>query len=198
MFGGEPISPLKSKKKNGLRADDNADDNGDGATSCFDNVYVKWVESAGARVVPIRFDDSVANIDTLFDSVNAILFTGGGVSITDTESGYMQTAGHLLNRSIDAFVAKGDRIPVWGTCMGIQTLSVLVAQDPAVLSTGYKGVDPLMMPLDLTANAQSSRMFGGFTDQVKQWVATKNVTTNLHHDGIEPDTFAQNSHLNAL
>ena len=165
------------------------------ATSCFDNIYVKWIESAGGRVVPIRYDSSVDELDKLFDNLNGVLFTGGDTVITDLESQYMQSAGHLLNRSIAAS-AKGDHVPVWGTCMGIQTLSILVANDPSVLQSGaYKGVDPLMMRLNLTTAGQSSRMYTALPKEVQQWVVSEPVTTNLHHDGVTPDTFSSNEKL---
>ena len=36
--------------------------------------YVKWVESAGGRVVPIRFYASDAELYRLFKSVNGLIF----------------------------------------------------------------------------------------------------------------------------
>jgi len=39
--------------------------------------YVKWIESAGALVVPIHWDASYEELDNLFNSVNGMLFTGG-------------------------------------------------------------------------------------------------------------------------
>eukprot|EP00750_Incisomonas_marina_P019382 INCI3309.4.p1 GENE.INCI3309.4~~INCI3309.4.p1 ORF type:complete len:201 (+),score=27.04 INCI3309.4:176-778(+) len=82
--------------------------------------------------------------------------------------------------------------------MGIQTISILVAQDPSVLTTGFVGVDPLSMPLNLTAAAKSSRMFGSIPDIVTNAIATQPLTTNLHHDGVPPQTFATNPHLAAF
>ena len=60
------------------------------STSCFDDVYVKWVESAGARVVPVRYDSTPAELDHLFDSLNGVLFTGGGVPFTDLSVPYVR------------------------------------------------------------------------------------------------------------
>lgn len=61
---------------------------------------MKWIEAAGARVVPIRFDANQSELDKMFDSVNGILFTGGDAVLDNLSSPYMQAAGHLLNRSI--------------------------------------------------------------------------------------------------
>lgn len=50
-----------------------------GAASCFATVYVKWLEMAGARVAPIGFDLEPEALEDLFNSLNGVLFTGGGL-----------------------------------------------------------------------------------------------------------------------
>eukprot|EP00656_Telonema_subtile_P031673 TRINITY_DN3464_c0_g1_i1.p1 TRINITY_DN3464_c0_g1~~TRINITY_DN3464_c0_g1_i1.p1 ORF type:complete len:325 (-),score=28.41 TRINITY_DN3464_c0_g1_i1:210-1184(-) len=163
-------------------------------TSCFHSVYVKWLESAGARVVPIRYDLPDSQVIELAESLNGILFTGGETLITQLESQYMKTAGALLNHTIQS----ADHVPLWGTCMGIQTLSVLVAGNASVLESGvFHGVDPKMLPLDLTAGAAQSRMLGVETTpaHIRTTVSQFPVTTNLHHDGVDPQTFQTNPKL---
>ena len=38
--------------------------------------YVKWIEAAGGRAVPIRFYVSDGELRRLFDSVNGLIFPG--------------------------------------------------------------------------------------------------------------------------
>jgi len=38
--------------------------------------YVKWMESAGARVAPIPYDADEPTLRSLFSSINGIIFTG--------------------------------------------------------------------------------------------------------------------------
>lgn len=166
-------------------------------TSCFHSLYVKWLEGAGARVVPIRFDEDEDSIRELVSNLNGILFTGGGTPITDIQSQYMKTAGLLLKLAITA----DDHLPLWGTCMGLQTLSILVAGDPAVLeSNAFVGVDPAMLPLYFTAKADSSRLLGKASTPtaIRQTLMSQNVTTNLHHDGVSPQTYTTNSQLSSF
>lgn len=40
--------------------------------------YVKWIEAAGGRAVPIRFYVSDGELRRLFDSVNGVIFPGEG------------------------------------------------------------------------------------------------------------------------
>ena len=40
--------------------------------------YVKWIESAGARVVPVMTDQEPEYYERLMHSINGLLFPGGG------------------------------------------------------------------------------------------------------------------------
>ena len=43
--------------------------------------YVKYIESAGARVVPIHYNSTTATIANLVNKLNGVLFTGGQQAI---------------------------------------------------------------------------------------------------------------------
>jgi gamma-glutamyl hydrolase len=45
--------------------------------------YVKFVESHGARAVPVNYYASDDDIDTLFGSLNGVLFPGGGAAVPE-------------------------------------------------------------------------------------------------------------------
>ena len=70
--------------------------------------YVKWLEMAGARVMPLSYHATDADIDNIFDKVNGALFMGGGASLPSS-------ARRLWSRAMEANVA-GDVFPIWGTC----------------------------------------------------------------------------------
>ena len=55
-------------------------------TSYIAASYVKYVESGGARVVPVMIDQSEEYYRTIFDSTNGLLIPGGDVSL-NTQSG---------------------------------------------------------------------------------------------------------------
>jgi len=61
--------------------------------------YVKYIESAGARVVPILYDSGVTNITTLLGYINGILFPGGGSDLTGT---YLTAVQTIYNYVIQA------------------------------------------------------------------------------------------------
>lgn len=83
--------------------------------SCFTWFYTKWLEQAGARTAVIRYDEPEERLQELFESVNGILFTGGGLSL-EFNTTYMQSAKYLYDQ-----VVKEGVTPLWGTCMGFQS-----------------------------------------------------------------------------
>ena len=54
---------------------------GDNYTSYIVASYVKYIESAGARVVPIFINQTDEYYEMMFNSVNGLLIPGGDVSI---------------------------------------------------------------------------------------------------------------------
>ena len=53
-------------------------------TSYIAASYVKFIESAGARVVPVLINQPEEYYRTIFNSTNGLLFPGGDVSLTDS------------------------------------------------------------------------------------------------------------------
>jgi len=159
------------------------------SVSCFDQVYSKWLESAGARVAVIPYNSDQKTLDLLFTSVNGILFTGGGLTLYANTT-YYTTALYLFNKAVDANT-KGDYFPVWGTCMGFQLLNILASGgNQTVLQRYAFDSEDLSMALSMTADIQSSRLFGPMApSDVVDILQKENVTANFHHDGVTPDDF---------
>ena len=47
--------------------------------------YVKFVEMAGARAIPIQADLTVAELDILFEKINGLLIPGGATDLVNQE-----------------------------------------------------------------------------------------------------------------
>lgn len=167
-----------------------------GATSCFHSLYVKWLEAAGARVVPLPFDLPRPELDVLLRSINGALITGGETDLSDLRSPYMETASYIYQHALGAH-ADGETWPLWGTCMGMQVLSVLGAADPSVLLHHAYDSEQLQLPLTLAPAAAASALLckdclpGDSLDTLTR----VNSTVNLHHDGVPPSAFAAGSTL---
>ena len=167
-----------------------------GATSCFHSLYVKWLEAAGARVAPLPFDLPASDFDKLLGSLNGALITGGETAIKEIGSPYMEATKKLYDHSL-ALHRAGEVWPLWGTCMGMQVLSILGARDPSVLLSNAYDSEGLILPLELTSAAASSRLLceGCLPAAALATLRTRNVTVNLHHDGVAPSSFAAGTTL---
>ena len=57
--------------------------------------YIKFVEASGARAVPILEGSTRAEVEALFPRLNAVVFPGGNVRLTEPNNPFMETLTHL-------------------------------------------------------------------------------------------------------
>ena len=156
-------------------------------TSYFASSYNKWLESGGARVAPISYDLPPEEFDSLISSVNGFLFTGGGNDFVDASgapNAFSLAAKRILD-TVTTAAAQGEWVPLWGTCQGFQLIAYLLSGlNATVPATGFDS-ENLTLPLDFTAEAASSRLWGsapaGVVDIFQDY--DLNVTYNAHHNG---------------
>jgi len=158
--------------------------------------YVKYLEGAGAQVVPVRYDAPVSNLTALFQGLNGLLFPGGGASLA-LNSPYFIASQHMFNLAMTAN-QNGDFFPVWGTCLGFQLLCVLVGNE-TVLTSGFDS-ENYPIALDFTANATQSRLFNPATcpSTVFTALGSEAITMNNHQDGVTPQAFAASTALTSF
>lgn len=171
-------------------------ENNDNTTSYIAASYVKFLEAAGARVVPVRFDVSNAELDVLMKGLNGLLFPGGGSSL-DLTSPFFQKSAYLFNAAIK-LNDNGVYFPMWGTCMGFQFLNIMGAgQDESVLSGGFDSED-LPLPLNFTAAAKGSYMLSTISSDIFTALGRENITQNEHTHGVTPDAYASHPKLSSF
>lgn len=136
--------------------------------------YVKFLESAGARVVPLMINKSDDEYRKLFKSINGVLFPGGGVNLES--SGYSKAAGIFYRLALEAN-SNGDYFPVWGTCLGFELLSLLTSGKLLLSHTNTSGI---ALPLNFTADVRDSRLFKDFPEDLMKSLETEPLTENSH------------------
>ncbi|XP_038587894.1 gamma-glutamyl hydrolase [Micropterus salmoides] len=151
--------------------------------------YVKFLESAGARVVPVMINQTLEEYKTLFNSINGILYPGGGVSIIS--SGYERAAKIFYELAIEAN-ERGDYFPVWGTCLGFEQLTYLTSRKTVLSNTNTSGVP---LPLNFTDEIKGSRMFKGFPAELMEDLASEPLTENSHRWSLAVLTYNTNEEL---
>ena len=140
--------------------------------------YVKWIESAGGRVIPIDYNmNNYTELDHIFSSINGLLFPGGGTSIS-------KTATYLYNKVIDAN-QNDDYFPLWGTCLGFQWLSILISNNQDIITS--LEIENRSLSLNLTANAIHSYLYQD--SHIRDIVTNEAITMNNHHYGLSPLNF---------
>lgn len=72
--------------------------------------YVKFIESGGARAVPILYDAPRSEVERIFNAVNGVLIPGGGQNLSPHHP-FFDTSTLLLNLTLAANDA-GDFFPV--------------------------------------------------------------------------------------
>jgi gamma-glutamyl hydrolase len=163
--------------------------------------YVKFVEMSGARAVPIHFDSPRARLLEIFNSVNGILFTGGGQTLKAGTT-FFDNAQYLWNLALESN-RKGDYFPLWGTCQGYQLFHILASgvYDEDLILSNYDSYY-VSYPLYFDKHAvEQSKMLGnssGITADMLQDLATQNITLNIHHQGIAPQTYEKYPKMKAL
>lgn len=154
--------------------------------------YVKYLESAGARVVPINYHATNAELDTLFNSINGIFFPGGS-------SSFPSSAQYMFDKVVAANDA-GDFFPLWGTCMGFEWLMIAGSRDQNILDphTGVLDAENYSIPLNFTAAMKDSKLFEHAPPAIVNVLSKYDVTMNNHMYGIYPTTLSSTPALASL
>ncbi|KAI8794348.1 gamma-glutamyl hydrolase [Biomphalaria glabrata] len=136
--------------------------------------YVHYLEMAGARVVPVRGKQPKEYYKALFNNINGVFFPGGAA---DLMSGpYAQSGRYLYDLAIQAN-DRGDYFPIWGTCLGLELLTVLTAKKNYLKNTD---TDNMTLPLRLEKGFDQSRLFKDMPVELIKIISTEPVTQNNH------------------
>ena len=98
--------------------------------------YIKYIESSGGRVIPIKYDSSFDDLRETFNSLNGILFPGGKIQLRSDNGEFTQYAiagRFLINLAITENL-KGNPFPIWGTCLGLELLLLTFTNNAKILS----------------------------------------------------------------
>lgn len=150
--------------------------------------YVKLVESAGARAVPILCDMSKEEVARRFKAVNGILIPGGSQNLRPGEPFY-DTVAQLYELAIEAN-DRGSYFPVYGVCLGFETLAIVASGNHSILS--QFDAENLPSPLFLTDSAEKSRFFRALPPQVVEHLRTRPYAMQNHVNGLAWTAVAEN------
>ena len=100
-------------------------------TSYMAASYVKWMESAGALVIPLQFDLPKPVLLGLLKQLNGIVLIGGGINNAQTHKHeqfmvYQETMQYILNY-VNSQNNVGNYYPIWCICMSFELAAIFKA-----------------------------------------------------------------------
>jgi gamma-glutamyl hydrolase len=95
--------------------------------------YVQWIESSGAEATVIPYDLPEAQLKTALDAVKGLVLPGGAIENKETHTD-AQRAAYWRSMRFAFEYAKavndaGRYFPVFGICLGLETLFILESGD---------------------------------------------------------------------
>ncbi|XP_078072379.1 gamma-glutamyl hydrolase-like [Mustelus asterias] len=151
--------------------------------------YVKYIESAGARVVPISISLTEDQYQKLFYSINGLLLPGGGANLKTSQ--FSKNAALFYKLALQAN-NDGTHFPIWGTCLGFEELTVITSGKKLLINTDTSNVP---LPLNFTKDAKDSRMFKDFPVDLMKALAVEPLTLNSHRWSLSVKNFTNNTEL---
>jgi len=155
----------------------------------FGSSFVKIVEAAGGRAVPVLEDISDADLVSLMSKINGLILPGGDADISD--SGYARIAKLAVKYSMQQ-AKKNITFPILGICRGTQMMMMGVAGSDFLVETDALN---LSIPLTFTKESKDSRFFGNAPKGILKGLAEKPISFNAHAWGIPTESYYNNTKL---
>lgn len=101
--------------------------------------YVKWLQTSGAKVIPVPYDLPEVESDLLLSKMNGLLFPGGDASQWVDDNNWTEfspmtlSTQRWINKIID-LNTNGTHFPVWGTCMGYEMIALAMTNNLTLLN----------------------------------------------------------------
>ncbi|RAL49081.1 unnamed protein product [Cuscuta campestris] len=171
---------------------------GDGANGRLSNAtnvsyiaasYVKFVESAGARVVPLIYNEPPEILVQKLNLVNGVLFTGG----SSKKGAYFEVLKGIFQNVLEKNVA-GDHFPLLAICLGFELLTMIISKDNNILERFNASNQASKLQFVENASFEGT-LFQRFPPELLKKLSEDSLTMNHHRWGISPETFQANADL---
>ncbi|PIN15947.1 Gamma-glutamyl hydrolase [Handroanthus impetiginosus] len=171
---------------------------GDGASGRLNNAtdasyiaasYVKFVESAGARVIPLIYNEPPEILYKKLNLVNGVIFTGGWAK----DGLYFDVVESIFKNVLAKNDAR-DRFPLLAICLGFELLTMIVSEDKNILEefSASDQASTLQFMNDIDINGT---MFQRFPPVLLKKLSTECLVMQNHRYGISPEKFQKNKKL---
>nr|DAD37759.1 TPA_asm: hypothetical protein HUJ06_008400 [Nelumbo nucifera] len=174
---------------------------GDGASGRLNNAtnasyiaasYVKFVESAGARVIPLIYNEPAEILAEKLSLVNGVLFTGG-----KTKRGLYYEIVERIFKHVLEKNDSGDHFPLFAICLGFELLSMIISKDDGILER-FNALDQAST-LQFTEKSNiGGTVFQRFPPELLKKLTTDCLVMQHHQYGVSPERFQENPLLSSF
>lgn len=153
---------------------------------------MKFVESAGARVIPLIYNEPSDVLFQKLNLVNGVLFTGGWAK----RGRYYDIVEKIFKRIIEKNDA-GDHFPLYAICLGFELLTMIISKNKKILES-FNAAD-MASTLQFSENTNiEGTVFQRFPPDLLKKLSTDCIVMQNHHYGISPKTLQENHDLSSF
>ena len=153
----------------------------------IDGGFVRWMEASGAEIVVIHIWYSHEQIISLLNQINGVLFSAGPRRPLKLDEPWEQNAKFVFD------YAKNNGIPIWGTCLGMQMITIFMSDDNKNFMEKYDNIG--LKNVELTKEAKDSKMLSLFKKNDLDNLKNSKTSYHIHKHGISPEVFFSNKNL---
>jgi len=172
----QPVIGIVSQ---GIDSDFANDPRFEGYDSYIMAAYVKFMEAAGARVVPLVWNEPEEVTMNKLSQLDGVLFPGGANS-------YIEYGGRIIER-IMQYNDEGHFYPAWGTCLGYEALMTWASSAPDDILEVYNA-HAISLPLSFLEKPETTKMFADLGDKAYKFEEDA-LALNSHSYGVDPLKF---------
>ncbi|XP_057539543.1 gamma-glutamyl hydrolase 2-like [Amaranthus tricolor] len=154
--------------------------------------YVKFVEAAGARVIPIVYTDPIDVILSKLDLVNGVLFTGGWAK----RGLYFEVVQKIFQKVLEKNDA-GQFFPCYAICLGFELLTMIVSKDNKILENFSASYQASTLQFVDSVSIEGT-VFQRFPPELLIKLSTDCLVMQNHKYGISPETLKGNHRLSSF
>ncbi|CAH9143242.1 unnamed protein product [Cuscuta epithymum] len=171
---------------------------GDGANGRLSNAtnvsyiaasYVKFVESGGARVIPLIYNEPSDILIQKLNLVNGVLFTGG----SSKKGPYFEVVKGIFQNVVEKNDA-GDYFPLLAICLGFELLTMIITKDNNILEL-FNATNQASKLQFVEGASFEGTLFQRFPSELLKKLSEDRLAMQHHRYGISPETFRANADL---
>ncbi|KAM3395978.1 gamma-glutamyl hydrolase 1 [Capsicum galapagoense] len=154
--------------------------------------YVKFIESGGARVIPIVVEDSPKLINEKLNLVNAVIFPGRWAK----KGHYFETIKAIFQKILEKNDA-GEHLPLLAINHGFELLMMIVAKDKNILEKFSVSTQATKLNFVESANVEDT-IFERFPPTLVKKMSKECLVLQGHKYGISPEKFLANDYISSF